>query len=232
MTRLAVLSDVHANSPALRAVVDDVRSREVDAVAYLGDIVFRGPDPGGCIELLATLEPVAWIRGNTDEWYLPDAPEHEVGGWVAFGRERLSRPQRVFLSDLPRRAVTRVGETSVLCVHGSPRRQDENLFPDTPLADPVAGVGEDIVVCGHTHLPFFGGTDGVVVFNVGSVGMPFDGDPRASYGLLTTAGEGVDIEIVRVAYDTAETVRLAREAKLPGIGHYERSVLDGIAAFG
>ncbi len=232
MTRLAVLSDVHANSPALRAVIADVRDRHADAVAYLGDIVFRGPDPAGCIELMATLEPVAWIRGNTDEWYLADAPEREVGGYVSFGLQRLTRPQRVFLSDLPQHAVARLDETSVLCVHGSPRKQDENLFPDTPLAGPLEHVTEDIVVCGHTHLPFLSGAGDVVAFNVGSVGMPFDADPRACYGLLTTAGEGVDMEIVRVPYDIDETVRLAREAGLPNVEHYERAVREGIPAFG
>ncbi len=232
MTRLAVLSDVHANSPALRAVIEDVRARRADAVAYLGDIVFRGPDPGGCIEQLATLEPVVWIRGNTDEWYLPDAPEREVAGYVAFGLRRLTRPQRVFISQLPTRAVTRLDGTSVLCVHGSPRRPDENLFPDTPLEEPLAGVTEDVVACGHTHLPVVREAGGVVVFNVGSVGTPFDGDPRASYGMLTTSGEGVDVEIVRVAYDASETVRLAREAGMPHAGLYERAVREGIPAFG
>jgi putative phosphoesterase len=232
MTRLAVLSDVHANSPALRAVVEDVRVRDVDGVVYLGDIVFRGPDPAGSIELMAGLEPVVWIRGNTDEWYVADAPDEETGGYVAFGRDLLHRPDRVFLGGLPRQAVTHLGETSVLCVHGSPRSQSENVFPDAPLDEIVAGVTEDVVVCGHTHLPFLGGAGTVVVFNVGSVGMPFDGDPRASYGLLTTAGEGVDLELVRVPYDTSLTIALAREAGLPHVDLYERSVRTGIAAFG
>ncbi len=232
MTRLAVLSDVHANSPALAAVIDDLRTRRADSVAYLGDIVFRGPDPAGCIELMASLEPVAWILGNTDEWYLAEVPEREVGGYVAFGHARLARPQRAFLAGLPHTAVTRLDGTSVLCVHGSPRRQDENLLPDTLLDEPLAGVAEDIVVCGHTHLPFLGGAGGVAAFNVGSVGMPFDGDPRACYGMLTTSGEGVDVEVVRVAYDVGETVRLARKAELPHVERYEQAVREGVPAFG
>lgn len=232
MTTLAVLSDVHANTPALRAVADDLRARAVDAVAYLGDIVFRGPDPGGCIELMASLEPVAWIRGNTDEWYVADAAAHELAGYVAFGLERLSRVQRVFLGDLPQRAVTRIGDTTVLCVHGSPRAQDENVRADGPLDEILAGVTEDVVVCGHTHLPFLGGAGAGIVVNVGSVGMPFDGDPRACYALFTSAEEGVDIEIVRVPYDTGETARLAREAGLPDAERYARAVREGAFAFG
>lgn len=232
MTLLAVLSDVHANTPALRAVAEDLRRRHVDAVAYLGDIVFRGPDPGGAIELLASLEPVAWIRGNTDEWYRAGATTRELGGYVAFGLEHLTRVQRVFLGELPVSAVTRVGETSVLCVHGSPRAQDENVRADSPLDEMLAGVTEDVVVCGHTHLPFLGGAGAVVLLNVGSVGMPFDGDPRASYGLFTSAEDGVDVEIVRVPYDTREAARLAHEAGLPNAERYERAVREGIPAFG
>jgi putative phosphoesterase len=232
MTRLAVLSDIHANAPALRAVIADLRGRDVDAVAYLGDIVFRGPDPAGSIALLASLEPVVWIRGNTDEWYLEDAADTEAGGYVAFGRGLLHRPDRVFLGELPRQAVTRIGETSVLCVHGSPRSQSENVFPDAELDEVMVDVTEDVVVCGHTHLPFLGGAGAVVVCNVGSVGMPFDGDPRASYALLSTSGEGVDIEIVRVPYDTAETVALARAAGLPHADLYEQAVREGVPAFG
>lgn len=232
MTRLAVLSDVHANSPALRAVAADLLARGVDAVAYLGDIVFRGPDPAGSIALMASLEPVAWIRGNTDEWYLPDAAEREVGGYVSFGRARLGRPDRTFLSDLPARAVARLDGTSLLCVHGSPRSQDENVRRDTPLDEIVAGMTEDIVVCGHTHLPFIGGAGAVVVVNVGSVGMPFDGDPRACYALFTTSGEGVDAELVRVPYDVEETVALARAAAMPNVELYEQAVREGVPSFG
>jgi putative phosphoesterase len=231
MTTLAVLSDVHANTPALRAVIADLRAREADAVAYLGDIVFRGPDPGGCIELLATLEPVAWIRGNTDEWYLPEAHAGEASGYVGFGRKLLTMPQRRFLADLPRTAVARVDETSVLCVHGSPRAQDENLFPDTPLAGPVEGVAQDVVVCGHTHRPFVSQVGGTLVFNVGSVGMPMDGDARASYGLITSIGHDTETRSVRVAYDVDEAVRMARDAGLPHLDKYEATLRTGVPAF-
>jgi putative phosphoesterase len=232
MTRLAVLSDVHANSPALRAVADDVRSRSVDGVAYLGDIVFRGPDPSGSIELMAALEPVAWIRGNTDEWYLPAAPDVPgPGGYVSFGLPLLTRPQRVFLSDLPVTAVVALDEAMVLCTHGSPRDPSENVFADADLAAVVADVEEDVVVCGHTHLPFIAGAGDIVVCNVGSVGMPFDGDPRASYAVITDEGDGAGIEIVRVAYDVDETVWLAREAGLPLLDKYEATLRTGVAAF-
>jgi putative phosphoesterase len=232
MTRLAVLSDVHANTPALRAAIEHLRGQDVDGVAYLGDIVFRGPDPGGSIELLATLEPVAWIRGNTDEWYLESAPDAEgPGGYVAFGRSLLTRPQSAFLGELPRTAVVTLDEATLRCVHGSPRDQSENLFPDTPLGPAVAAVEEDLVACGHTHLPFIRDADGISVFNVGSVGMPFDGDPRASYGIVDDEGDEVRLEIVRVAYDVDETVRLARSSGLPHPDLYEGTVRSGIAAF-
>lgn len=232
MTRLAVLSDVHANIPALTAVLDDVRTRDVDGIAYLGDIVFRGPDPSGCSELLAAMEPVAWIRGNTDEWYLETAsPGQDPGGYVSFGRPLLTHPQRVFLAALPRTAVVALDEATVLCVHGSPRDPAENLFPDTDLAPPLAQVEEDVVVCGHTHRPFKGEADGIQLFNVGSVGMPLDDDPRACYGIVTDEGEGFGLEIVRVHYDVDETVRLARAAGLPHLAEYEATIRSGVSKY-
>lgn len=232
MTRLAILSDVHANTPALRAVADDLRRRDADAVAFLGDIVFRGPDPSGSIDLLASLRPVAWIRGNTDEWYLPGADAGDAGGFVEFGQSLLSPADRELLAGMPKQAVVALGETSVLCVHGSPRAQAENVRPDTPLDEILEGVSDDVVACGHTHLPFVRREGRVTVVNDGSAGIPFDGDPRASYALLSTRGDGVDVEIVRVAYDAEETLALARAAGMPGIANYERALREGVPAFG
>ena len=233
MTRIAILSDVHANTPALLAVAADLATRDVDAVAYLGDIVFRGPDPGGSIELMASLAPVAWIAGNTDAWYTPAAPASvEVGGYVAFGRRLLTRPQREFLGELPERAVTRAGAVSILCVHGLPRSNNENVRSDSPLEGIVEGVEEDVVVCGHTHVAFAAEAGGVTVFNVGSVGMPFDGDPRACYGIVDGSGARARTETVRVAYDAERTLALGRQVGMPQMDLYERTLLQGIPAFG
>jgi putative phosphoesterase len=232
MTRLAVLSDVHANTPALRVVIDDLRSRDVDGVVYLGDIVFRGPDPGGAIDLMASLEPVAWIRGNTDEWYLEGAEGAGAAQpYVDFALPRLTRPQRAFLADLPRTATVNLDGTTMLCVHGSPRDQAENIFPDTPLEPLLEGVDEDVVVCGHTHLPFLRRSGATVVFNVGSVGMPFDGDNKASYGLVTATSDSLELNVVHVRYSMDAVVEMAREAGLPNVDKYETTIRTGISSF-
>jgi diadenosine tetraphosphatase ApaH/serine/threonine PP2A family protein phosphatase len=228
--RVAVVSDIHSNLTAFRAVAADFG--EVDEVWCVGDLVGYGPDPNECVALLREY-PHVCVAGNHDwaalgklETQYFNAAAAAAAAWTA---ERLSEETRDYLLGLP----TELDREDWRIVHGSPRdpiweyvletSQGEELFSLFP------GRG---CLLGHTHIPliFVETPDGVeyldpeygepleleasrVIVNPGGVGQPRDGDPRASYVLLdTTAGE---IGFRRVEYDVGDVQARMREAGLP-----------------
>ena len=175
--RVAALCDIHGNLPALEAVLEDVEAAGVDLIVWGGDVAF-GPDPAGTI---------ARIR--------------EVGGRYVMGNaDREIVEQYDFLATFePTVTVDLDGLGPTLFCHGSPRSDEEIITRATPperLAPMLAGVGERLVVCGHTHQQFDLRCGDHRVLNAGSVGMPYEGVAAAFWLLL-----GPTIEFRRTAYD-------------------------------
>jgi putative phosphoesterase len=208
--RIAVLADIHGNLPALEAVLADVDRRAVDRIVLNGDIA-GGPLPGQTLDRLAEFgERAIWVHGNGERGLVagfdhiadPTANQHdlEVG-------QLLTRHQRDRLAGLPMTVTLEVdGLGTVLCCHATPRRDDEVLLVDSPAsryAEVLAGVTADVVVLGHTHMPFDRLFDRRRVVNPGSVGMPY-GHAGAAWALL-----GPGVELRRAPYDpAAAAVRL------------------------
>lgn len=222
MAKLAVLADIHGNSNALQAVLKDLDAQGgADHLIVLGDLAVFGPDPRGVLSLLKTREPILYVCGNTDRYLIeqqyPSGPNNE--SWQAqvlasfpWTAEQLGEDGLAFLKSLPPRQVLPVspGHT-ILAVHGSPRGDEENMRPDTPEGDldrMMAGeLSYNLLLCAHTHLPMDRMIGNRRVVNVGSVGLPFDGDQRASYALVALEAEGgYQIEFRRVAYDVEAVV--------------------------
>lgn len=229
--RIAVLSDIHSNLPALEAVLADAGA--VDAVWHLGDVVGYGPDPDGVVARLAAVEAIG-VLGNHDAaalggpeiaWFNPDA--RAAAEWTA---GTISAVTRSWLGDLPR---TRV-EAGVTLVHGSPRDPLREYIVSREVAKAnLALLTTTIGLHGHTHVPivFADQAEGIVVesphdgdgldlgpdrmlLNPGSVGQPRDGDPRASY-LMLDLGQRV-ASWRRVAYGIEPVQAAIRAAGLPG----------------
>lgn len=228
--RIAVLSDIHANVPALEAVLAD--AGDVDAVWHLGDVVGYGPDPDGVVERLRAAGAIG-VRGNHDaaacggdeiEWFNPEA--RRAMEWT---RGAISEATVEWLRSLPERRVERGCEL----VHGSHREPLWEYVTSVAIARPnLAALPAPIGLHGHTHVPIAwleedgriepvrGRPDGRLslrgrraLVNPGSVGQPRDGDPDASYLLLDPdAGE---VTWRRVAYDVEAVQRAIREAGLP-----------------
>ena len=216
--RVLVVSDIHANWPALQAI-----GEQADAIVCLGDIVSYGPFPRECVAWVRERATYA-IRGNHDT-----ALSHGVeSGAAAFKRalavatiERhrslLPDDDLAWLRELPIQADFRFDDYRFHAVHASPMdplysyRLTPEL-PDEELKKEVESVRADIVLLGHTHLPMSRGAWTKVVVNPGSVGQPLDGDPRASYAVIE---DGV-AEIRRVEYDVEETVAGIRRLGLAG----------------
>ncbi len=195
----ALLYDVHGNLPALEAVLADARSAGAGTFVLGGDYALFGPWPAETVARLRELDPASWIRGNGERWTAApgEAPgDAVVQGAIAACRAALGEATVAELADLPFEHTA----PTARYVHGSPV-SDVRSFAPQPGADDaelLEGVGERRLVFGHTHLPFCREARGIELVNPGSVGMPFDSDPRAAYALAHEDGR---VEHRRVAYD-------------------------------
>jgi putative phosphoesterase len=206
-----LLYDVHGNLPALEAVLADAAAQGAESYVLGGDYALFGGWPRETVERLKTLAPALWIRGNGERW--TDAPEQApdnrvVQGAIAAAREALGEIAIIDLAALPAAAQRR---TTLIC-HGSPGSDVDSFSPEPADRDAelLAGIEAERVVFGHTHLPFRRAAGAIELVNPGSVGMPFDGDPRASYALVHDDGR---VEHRRVEYDHAATA-----ARIRGLG--------------
>jgi putative phosphoesterase len=228
--RLALISDLHGNLPALEAVIRALEADAVDRLVCLGDVA-AGPQPVETTERLRELEcPV--VLGNWDAWLVDGAPPSDVPGgakirdqgvWQA---EQLDEPSREFLRSLPPSVQIELGEKTALCVHGSPRSMMEDIdatTPDDVLAHMLEGSTPSLVAAGHTHVQLVRPQNGTLFVNPGSVGLPFhrrpaDGGPLfspwAEYALVTVDGK-VDAELRRAPYDVAALLETAVEREMP-----------------
>jgi diadenosine tetraphosphatase ApaH/serine/threonine PP2A family protein phosphatase len=210
MATTALLYDFHGNLPALEAVLGDARAAGAERFLLGGDYALFGPWPAETVAALDDLADATWIRGNVDRWTAhPDqAPEDElVRDAISACREALGEERVQELDALPEQLEI----DGTLYCHASPISDLVSFMPE-PADDEqrlLEGVGERRVVFGHTHLPFRRVADsGIELVNPGSVGLPFDGDPRAAYALARADGT---IEHRRVAYDHEASAEAMRE---------------------
>ncbi len=237
MIRLALISDIHANLPALRAVLADIDQRhDVSAIYHLGDLTGYAPWPNEVIALLRE-RAIPGISGNYDSTVATDykhcgcraeTPQEEELAHQSFEwtRSHVTPETKQYLAGLPFRLDIRpfgghVSGPTVTLVHGNQTLNTVYVTEDRPdsflekMAASIGAKAEDIVCFGHTHKPWQRVLDGVQFINTGSVGRPKDGDWRACYVLLSLDASGARVEFVRVAYDVEEAARAILESDLP-----------------
>jgi predicted phosphodiesterase len=207
---LALLYDVHGNLPALEAVLDDAGSEGASRYLLGGDYALFGPWPVETVARLRELQDALWLRGNGERWTTQpdDAPAIDVvQGAIAACRGALGDVDVAALAALPE--LVQLGDA--LACHASPVSDVRSFLPE-PADDEqelLAGVTAPRLIFGHTHLPFVRTTsDGIELVNPGSVGMPFDGDPRAAYAIIRPDG---GVEHRRVRYDHEASAAAVRE---------------------
>ena len=214
--RVAVLNDIHGNLPALDAVLAEVDHAGVDAIVVGGDLVW-GPLPRETLERLMALDDRAtFLMGNADrdvvEAFDGVAPEHEAVSAYCAGR--ITRTEREFLAGLTATVALDVdGLGDTLFCHGSPRSDTERITtatPDARLRRILEGVGESVVVCGHTHRQFDRRIDGWRVVNAGAVGLPYEGRAAAFWAVL-----GPDVELRWTDYDVGAALDAFRAGGMP-----------------
>ncbi len=178
--RVAALSDIHGNLPALEAVLADVTREAPDLIVVCGDVA-SGPLPVESLNFLRALPKARFLHGNADRGlvtaYNGSAKPQWPGPAVDWCAAQLSRKHRDFLASFPDDVRLEVdGLGRVLFCHGSPRGDEEIMTAATPeqrLREMTAGSDADVIVCGHTHMQFDRKVGGVRIVNPGSVGMPY-----------------------------------------------------------
>jgi diadenosine tetraphosphatase ApaH/serine/threonine PP2A family protein phosphatase len=230
--RVLVISDIHANLPALQAVIEDAGSYE--AVWCLGDLVGYGPEPNECIELVRSLPDLTCLIGNHDQAALDKIPlsrfNRDAGAVVAWTQSVLTAEHTAYLESLESKVV----RDNFTLVHGSPIKPIWEYILDTHTADRSFEAYEtDFCIVGHSHLPliFHQSLEGIftsnvpiewdqpmalvprMILNPGSVGQPRDRDPRACYAVLDTVE--CSWEMRRTGYDISQVQRRILEAGLP-----------------
>ncbi len=235
--RYALISDVHANKPALEAVLRDIRGRaDVNALYHLGDLVGYAPWPDETVEMLVGAG-IPGVAGNYDSTVAAnyihcgcryEDPRQEELSHVSFAwtREHVTARTRALLAGLPFRIDLRPlgGHTAgpkVTLVHGNQvlntvyvHEERTDAFLEK-MGQAVGARAGDLVCFGHTHRAWHRIVGGVHFVNTGSVGKPKDGDPRAGWVLLDVTAENVTVEIVRVDYDVEEVARAILVSELP-----------------
>lgn len=201
--KVAVISDIHGNMQALEAVLYDIESEKCDKIFCLGDLAMAGPEPAKTVELIKKLYDerhekggFELIQGNTDEMignYNQEIDTRVKKAFPIMG-QALEDDAKVipdnlknFLKNLPKQAEVEIEGLKILLVHGSPRRNDENILPGLPVEEVeemLVGTDADVIFCGHTHIPCgYQTRKRQTVINDGSVGRPFTPKPQACYVL-------------------------------------------------
>lgn len=225
--KYAIFSDVHGNLPALEAVLSDIEGQGVDKILHCGDLVGYGPFPDEVINLIRR-KGIAGVMGNYDDGVgferddcgcaYTDKTQEKLGHHsLEWTKAHITAENKEFLRSLPRELRFIQGDFEILLTHGSPRRINEYLYEDRPVKtfNRLLDVGRcNVLVCGHTHLPYHKVIDDKHVVNVGSLGRPKDGDPRAAYALLTLT-EGLNVDFRRIPYDVERMARAIENSELP-----------------
>jgi putative phosphoesterase len=237
--KIAFISDIHGNAVALDAVLNDIKNNGFDKIYVLGDLCYRGPEPKRSLELVRSLDCEV-IKGNADEWVVRGVSEGEVPQQVLqmmnverdWTVSKLEESDIDYLESLPTEVKIDTSGVRIHGFHATPESLFDVVLPDAAdnvlesrlmQADSDAG----IYVYGHIHKPYIRFINGKIVMNIGSVGLPFDGMAKASYGVVQVAGGSVEVSIQRVDYDLGTVMELYRSESYPNAGMMTEVIRNG-----
>ena len=198
--KIAIISDIHGNIDALESVLEDIASENCQKIFCLGDIAMAGPEPSRTIHKIHALmqsKNFHIIQGNTDnmlsvfsfDTYNAILNTNKVMGSAYLADSQLlTQEEKDFLKNLSEKEEINLFGIKILLVHGSPRKNNENIYPNLPIEEVeemIKGTDANIIFCGHTHMPcgYQTNTEQTIV-NVGSVGRPFSETPDSCYAIM------------------------------------------------
>jgi putative phosphoesterase len=229
MNRVTIFGDIHGNLPALEAVLVDMEERDLSPLYCLGDLVGYGTFPNEVIETIRE-RTIPTLMGNYDQGvgnnsddcgcaYTTKVAEELGKRSIAWSNQNTTEGNKLFLRQLTNQIPLELDGIRVQLVHGSPRKINEYLFenrPDASLERLMDMTQADVLVCGHTHIPYHRILpSGRHVVNAGSVGKPKDGNPEACYVILETTGNDLSVTFRRVPYDIERAVKAIEASDMP-----------------
>lgn len=236
--KVAVLSDIHGNGIALDYAISDLKYLGINKFIILGDAVMKGPMPSQVFDMLTDkdLEILAWIKGNTDMWFEEDSEtwipssdkEKQLYLYYKYAKDNLKKEQILFIKRLPFEYSLTLNGIKVLCVHGTPKSIIEAIdgsVSEDEIKEAINGVKEQVILCGHSHIPFIGELHDKKIFNVGSVGNSLDGDNRISYGILDFSENEIKLVNRRISYPINEIIDIAVKNDFPLLDEYKNVIL-------
>jgi putative phosphoesterase len=224
--KIAFISDIHGNAIALETVLEDVKKKKVDQIYVLGDLCYRGPEPKRVLELIRSLQAEV-IKGNADEWVVRGVQKGEVPdqAFNIMNQERewtvsqLDPSDIEYLKQLPTEKHFQVNGISIHAFHATPDSLFDIVLPhtedDTIQKKLMSTTESNIYVYAHIHKPYIRYINGKIVMNIGSVGLPFDGVPKASYAIVEIEEENVRTSIERVHVEIEKVVERYQEVNYP-----------------
>jgi putative phosphoesterase len=224
--KIAFISDIHGNAIALEAVLEDIENQGIDKIYVLGDICYRGPEPKRSLDLVRSLHTEV-IKGNADEWVVRGVQKGEVPEkalelmnlerqWIVSNLE----PSDIdYLASLPAQLNFSIENVGISAFHATPTSLFDIVLPnadDQQIETSLMEANEaQIYVYAHIHKPYIRFLNGKVIMNIGSVGLPFDGLTKSSYGLIEIEDGHIKTSIRRVSYNLESVVALYHEVKYP-----------------
>jgi putative phosphoesterase len=233
--KILLLSDIHANYPALQAVSDKFPTTSFDCICNCGDSLVYGPFPNETLHWLEDHKAYS-ILGNTDRKVIrllkgksfkkPRKTDKRIMyTWTA---AQLCNRSRKYLLSLKKSHLIQIKPIPIFMFHGSPEHPDEFLFPATPLSrfkELADSYPNSIIITGHSHTPYYKHVGTTHFINPGSVGRMFDSNPTASCALLHLTESTVSVEHFRVEYPIQQITAALEAAALPEI--YQQMYLLG-----
>jgi len=230
--KIAVISDIHGNIDALEAIMEDIKNEGCEKVFVLGDYAMAGPEPSLVVDWFFKKQfddNYKMIQGNTDlmiadfnnELYETLKIKAPIMSEALKNDASILNPiQKDFLKNLPVQLEIEEDGVKILLVHGSPRKNNEDISPDLPLEkveEMLENVTADVVLCGHTHLPCgYQTSKKQTVVNVGSVGRPFTEDPKSCYLKMTITNGKCIFEHRFIEYDKEKASTRLRKRTFSG----------------
>jgi len=224
--KIAILSDVHGNLPALEAVIADAQKRNADQFWNLGDFLGYGPYVNEVVDLLFETCS-AQVIGNYDlkvltfpekqkKWAQRKKKEKYLA--FAWAWEKLSKKNSKRLKQLPGQTPKVIEGFTFLLTHGGPAAVDEIIGPDTTvtrLQELATMTDAATILCGHTHFPFLKKVGQTTFINPGSIGRPEGQEPRSCYVIIEISSHGMKVSFQKVPYDIERLSRAIHAAGLP-----------------
>ncbi|MBC2579037.1 metallophosphoesterase [Clostridium sp. DJ247] len=224
--RFAVIGDIHSNIFALESVLKDIEARKVDFIVSTGDLVGYLPFPNEVIDTIKQ-NKILVVQGNHDKHIanseaVEDDKINKMSGEeiqknasAVYTNWIITNDNRKYLKNLSQKINIQCNGFKVLVVHGSPRVIDEYLYEsEDTLTEIAKSIDEDIIVCGHTHIPYHVVVEKKHFINAGSVGKPKHGEPLATYVIIDIIDKEVKSEIIKVSYDVEKIVRAIEDNKM------------------